>query len=79
MLQNLIWNQTGFWASEVELFVAAALINATVNVYSKFGGKFKWLEFKPTDIPMIGEVKKSCIPSCREAIYSYHKAGSLLT
>ena len=66
----------GVWASEVEIFVAAALINATVNVYSKFGGKFKWLEFKPTDIPRIDEVKKSCIPCCREAIYLYHKAGS---
>ena len=38
----------GVWASEVEIFVAAALINATVNVYSKFDGTFKWLEFKPT-------------------------------
>ena len=66
----------GVWASEVEIFVAAALINATVNVYSKFGGKFKWLEFKPTDIPRKDEAKKSCIPGCREEIYLYHKAGS---
>ncbi len=39
----------GIWATEHEIFAAAALLNSKIFIYTVHGYGWKWIEFKPTN------------------------------
>ena len=52
----------GVWGTEVEIQAASSFFNVPIFVYTKYGVKYDWLEFKPTN------VRKS-----KGAIYLHHR------
>ena len=58
--------QNGEWGSDVELFVAAAMFEINIFVYSKYGNKYDWLLFPTSEV----NKHSSCIPE--EALYLNH-------
>ena len=46
-LRDKHMSNDGVWATENEIMNAAILLNISIFVYSKYGSKFDWLEFKP--------------------------------
>lgn len=54
------------WGSDVELFVAAAMFEINIFVYSKYGNKYDWLLFPSS------EVNKNLSSTPEQAIYLNH-------
>lgn len=40
-------NEEGVWGSEVEIFVAATLLQTPIAVFAAFGERYLWQVFKP--------------------------------
>ncbi|KAK3098746.1 hypothetical protein FSP39_022657 [Pinctada imbricata] len=46
-LQNSGMQILGTWATDIEIMFAASFLQTSLFVYSKYGKKYDWLEFKP--------------------------------
>ncbi|XP_062600038.1 uncharacterized protein LOC134261634 [Saccostrea cucullata] len=63
-LERSRMRERGVWGTEIELHYSALCFNITIYVYTKYGPKHDWLEFKPTS------------QTDGKAIYLYHKDGN---
>lgn len=46
-LQDSSMSQLGTWATEVEIFAAAYLLNINIYIYTKYGWQWKWVRHAP--------------------------------
>ncbi len=55
-------NYNGTYATEVEIFAMASLLNTTVFTYSPFGNTYEWQKFSPLpDLPSVFEKSSQAI------------------
>ncbi|XP_061190221.1 uncharacterized protein LOC133198091 [Saccostrea echinata] len=63
-LERSRMRERGIWGTEIELHYSALYFNITIYVYTKYGPKHDWLEFKPAS------------QTNGKAIYLYHRDGN---
>ena len=60
-LQDSSMSQLGTWATEIEIFAAAYLLNINIYIYTKYGWHWKWVRHAPPQ------------PESTLGIYLYHR------